>query len=165
MDQVLVYWSMQPILVEEFYDRDQSYDNLFHLGIRNYVFHFKKEKKSKIPLISFAVISNFPWKLRNPFYYKAQTRQIPSLIKPSMSVCGRAAKYVPNHLRLKTLSLKKKQGREVAKLCQDFLQSFHYIQRASSFINLGRQQHNLPCRNILIPLASFCKLGSLKTVF
>ena len=65
---------------------------------------FQEEKKSKIPLISFAVISNFPWKLRNPFYYKAQTRQIPSLIKPSMSVCGRAAKYVPNHLRL---SLKK----------------------------------------------------------
>ena len=60
----------------------------------------RKKKKSKFPLISFAVISNFPWKLRNPFYYKAQTRQIPSLIKPSMSVCGRAAKYVPNHLRL-----------------------------------------------------------------
>ena len=61
----------------------------------------RKKKKSKFPLISFAVISNFPWKLRNPFYYKAQTRQIPSLIKPSMSVCGRAAKYVPNHLSLK----------------------------------------------------------------
>ena len=125
MDQVLVYWSMQPILVEEFYDRDQSYDNLFHLGIRNYVFHFKKKKKkSKFPLISFAVISNFPWKLRNPFYYKAQTRQIPSLIKPSMSVCGRAAKYVPNHLRLKTLSLKKNREEKQPNFVKTFYKVF-----------------------------------------
>ena len=119
--------------------------------------------------LSHAVISNFPWKLESPYYHKAQTRKIPSFIKPSMSVCGRAAKYVSNHLRLNAF-FKKKTGKRSSQTLSRLFTKFSLHTTSKLFYQLRQiaaqfalqEYSHPPCQFLQAGLFENCILIMLK---